>query len=595
MNAGTRLFVYIRHYKFQSLFIKNLLLIVLLVVTPFAAMSVYVFSKMNHAVNNEIGAVSQGSLERIRDVVDAIFRQTDRTAAQFALQAESAVFLLSPDPGNILDNLFKNIYADITKYVHVYDYFDSLYLYSAQTDFVVSNRESGTLAELSDRNWIDAYKGSKNETPVIVARKHSDIYPNYISLVRPVFLGQYDKLGAVVVNIDIEGIGRAIGTSASGAAESVFMIDKKGIVIYSGNPDEFLRSAADVPMLAGVSFDQTGTTIVTLSGTRYVVSTVQSATQEWSYVSMLPLQHYSDRMSALERSSFLLFGAGLLVVLLVSLLITQRTFLPVKRILALIENPDSWMKRTGEPEVRETNELKFIVKNIVKTFDSNRQLQQELERRVAMLDKARSVALQSQINPHFLYNTLEAINWKAMQLTNGKNDVSDMVATLADLMALSKDANRHLVPLATEIEHARRYVDIMKLRFPDKFTVCWELDEGLRGCQVVQLALQPLIENAIEHGIRPARKNGMITVRCRAAGSDLIIEVTDDGVGITSEQAQQMNEKLSRDSGFASEHIGLGNVNQRIKLLFGDNYGVTLAPLPGGGTQVSLWMPRVEQ
>jgi len=162
-------------------------------------------------------------------------------------------------------------------------------------------------------------------------------------------------------------------------------------------------------------------------------------------------------------------------------------------------------------------------------------------------------------------------------------------------MALSKDANRHLVPLATEIEHARRYVDIMKLRFPDKFTVDWELDEGLRSCQVVQLALQPLIENAIEHGIRPARKSGTIAVRCKAAGSDLIIEVTDDGVGITNEQAQQMNEKLSRDSGFASEHIGLGNVNQRIKLLFGDNYGVTLAPLPGGGTQVSLWMPRVEQ
>ncbi|UUZ96675.1 sensor histidine kinase [Paenibacillus sp. P25] len=200
--------------------------------------------------------------------------------------------------------------------------------------------------------------------------------------------------------------------------------------------------------------------------------------------------------------------------------------------------------------------------------------------------------LEYQINPHFLYNTLDTINWMALE--NSQTRISQMVNGLSKLFRIILSKGREVISLQEEFEMIRIYLNIQKIRFEDRFDYSVELDPDVSHYPICKLVLQPIVENAIVHGIRRLRGPGFIRLRGDRIGEDVVLEISDNGVGMTAEQIAKQAGLLDADiwgnEVIASSGYGMKNVDSRLKPLFGEDYRMTLesSTEPGAGTTIRI-------
>ena len=196
-------------------------------------------------------------------------------------------------------------------------------------------------------------------------------------------------------------------------------------------------------------------------------------------------------------------------------------------------------------------------------------------------------ALQSQINPHFLYNTLDTLQWKALEYN--AFEVADLVNSLSRFFRISLSGGSEYIPIEDEIEHARTYLEIQKVRYKDKIQYNFQTGENLNQECVPKLIIQPLVENAIYHGLKPKKQGGAIDIIVTKEADFLHIEVRDNGVGMTKDKLDSLKANL-KDS-IESDHYGLYNINERLKYTFGEDYQIRVDSKKDMGTIVLLKIP----
>ena len=221
-----------------------------------------------------------------------------------------------------------------------------------------------------------------------------------------------------------------------------------------------------------------------------------------------------------------------------------------------------------------------------------KKLMEKVRNEETQLRKTELKALQAQINPHFLYNTLDSVQWMCEQ---GKNkDAAAMVSALAKLFRISISRGKELIPIRDELNHAKSYLIIQSYRYRDQFTYFFDIDESLTGYLCNKITLQPLIENAIYHGLDRMVDEGEIKITLKKAqdgSDDILFAVSDNGVGMTEEQCEKILKKEKSNS----SGIGVKNVNDRLKIYFGDKYGLSIKSELDEGTEVTVRIPRIEE
>jgi two-component system sensor histidine kinase YesM len=208
------------------------------------------------------------------------------------------------------------------------------------------------------------------------------------------------------------------------------------------------------------------------------------------------------------------------------------------------------------------------------------------------LKKAELRALQAQINPHFLYNTLDTIIWMTESKKTG--EVIEIVRALSSFFRISLSKGRDWITIGEEVERTRSYLTIQKMRYRDIVDYQIEMDEGVAGNTVLSLVLQPLVENALYHGVKNKRQGGTIVVRAKPRNQDeVLLQVEDNGIGFTAEKLAQLQAELADDSGEIKleSGFGIGNVNKRIRLYYGKQYGVSIKSEYHAGTCVTIVIP----
>ena len=207
------------------------------------------------------------------------------------------------------------------------------------------------------------------------------------------------------------------------------------------------------------------------------------------------------------------------------------------------------------------------------------------ERRKSELD-----ALQSQINPHFLYNTLESITWMVEGERN--DEAAFMISQLAKLFRISLSKGRTVITIKDELQHAQSYMNIQKVRYKNSFAVVFDVDEEIYSYCTVKLVLQPILENAISYGVSAMDEGGEIRITGRREEGTVILAVTDNGIGMSEEEVRFVLTDSTRVPKHGSG-VGLVNVNNRVQLLFGKEYGLKVESEPDEGTVVSIVIPAV--
>lgn len=239
------------------------------------------------------------------------------------------------------------------------------------------------------------------------------------------------------------------------------------------------------------------------------------------------------------------------------------------------------------------DEINFITENLRSLLNKNESIENELVKNLAVLKRAQSTALQLQFNHHFLFNTLNLISMSARTELPKNNTTSQAITLLSDLLRTSLDTEHFFVPISSEITYAKKYIDIELLKLKNMFQVYWEVDEDLYDYKIIKLVFQPIIENAFRHGLRTLGKDRekKLIIKGFSSGDNIEFHFIDNGKGIPPENLAQLNETLSSNIIPKSNHIGLANVNTRIKLMFGEMYGVRVSSVPGK-TDVSIVIPK---
>ncbi|MEF2246208.1 cache domain-containing sensor histidine kinase [Paenibacillus sp. IITD108] len=590
----------VRNFKFRSLFVKSLLLIFFLVVIPFSAMTYIIYKQMDRAMQSETSTVSQNNLMRVRDVVDTIFYQMNHISLELINQEDVNRFLLQEDEKNFSSLQYQNIYDKISMYTRTYTFTDSVYIYSDTNRYIISNRGSRLLDDFDDATWHSQVFGPiAGNDPIVQLRLRNDIYPYYISFTRPAYyFGQ--KIGAVTTNIDIEELRKFLNRNTLLHSEYLYIINDRNEIMYSHQRDDFMKNMKEVPLLSGIAWPHAAfSSIQKIDGQNYIVTHLlpDDESKPWTYLLLVPLSQYDQKVQQLYWFIFLFFGAGVFVLLAVSIFISIKTLSPVNQIMSFLEGQDRLGYAMEWSERKHLNELKYIIQSIFRTMNAKNILQEELELRQQLLNKAHTTALQAQINPHFLYNTLESIKFLAIGLTKGHNQVSHSITLLSDILRYGLDSDQPVTTISQEAAYARTYLELMKLRYPRHFEVDWQIDPETLSNVIIKFSLQPLLENALNHGILPSRKAGVITiesVQIESETGELATEVaiSDNGKGIAEEELLQLNRILQENYNLDEQHIGIKNVNQRIKLIFGEGWGVSVSSSIDAGTTIRMRLPH---
>ena len=293
-------------------------------------------------------------------------------------------------------------------------------------------------------------------------------------------------------------------------------------------------------------------------------------------------QEASALSLSLSKVFVTMFGAGILGAFFISSQITRRiTNLSVAMDHVQEGNFSTQLSVQGNDEIAElSHHFNSMLKDLRRLMNEVVETQKEKRKRELEI-------LQAQINPHFIYNTLDTLQWKALEY--GASDLSDLILSLSSFFRVSLSKGKEMIPLREEIKHVRSYLDIQKARYEEILTYEIQVEESLDDVFLPKILLQPLVENAIYHGIKPKLAQGKISILAQLEGEDLLLKVQDNGVGMTEEKVNQLEEAFEGKR--APVSYGLHNVHQRIRLTYGNPYGLHVESCLQDGTTVTIRLP----
>ena len=571
---------YIKEYKFNSLLLKNFCYVFILVTLPLLLVLSVNYQKFSDMVNNQIVDMNEELLQKSASVTDNAMVGVLDTLDKMA-QLNSVVEAVQ---WNKIDETYysmvRRAIADVKTYVQANEFIVSANIYSDINEMLVDNDRALHIDQVENKGkWYSIHK----QTPFIgsyVLVNHA----NSIFVCQTIWSTKGQQSGLFVVNVNLEKI-RALLENKDVSQQGLFFItDISGQTMYCNKQDYFTWDEAvsneykeDIAKVtAGES------QIVTDHGKR-IVSVTESIHKSWTYAFVTEAPSYKEEAGTVR--GFLVSSAviGLISSIVISYLITYLTYRPMSQIIKVIENPQlHWSEKEAS---KQSNELLYIISHILADRDEDKEITQEVGERIRSLRQAQFRALQFQIDPHFLYNTLETIKWNAVEEMGIGNKTSKMLTKVARLYRLGLENDDVIVTLKEELEFLKLYIEIVRIRFGDAINFQWDVDESLYGCNIIKMCLQPIVENAIQHGLRPKNYQGNITISAYYENDCLRVCVEDDGQNMSQTEIKKLNEKLKTGAGFEESKVGLRNVNERIKLIYGKKYGVSISSSDRKGRQ----------
>lgn len=331
-----------------------------------------------------------------------------------------------------------------------------------------------------------------------------------------------------------------------------------------------------------------GSFITDIQGRQQLVAFHESKYSRMFVVGVMPVAIVLENSNFIKWLTVLTGVVCLIICVILALLLTRNIFLPIKDLVSSmnqVEQGDLSVK----VDYNRWDELGILGKSFNKMIEQIKELLAKIVDKQNQLREFEIKALQSQINPHFLYNTLDSIKWLAKM--NNVAEIPKIVTELGKLLRSSISYDGEMLTVDESIKNIESYLNIQKIRYSGKFDVSFQIDPEIRGCQIPKLILQPLVENAILHGLENKKGKGKVTIKGYQKNGILIFEIIDDGVGIDAQKVKALNSGYDFQTSAAS--IGIQNVNRRIKLYYGDEYGLHIKSKKGLGTKIILKMPLV--
>ncbi|MEK4528354.1 sensor histidine kinase [Paenibacillus sp. BGI2013] len=401
--------------------------------------------------------------------------------------------------------------------------------------------------------------------------------------------------GVIMIDLKLRSVSQAARNVTLGKSGYVMVTDAEGQSVYK--PEH--------PLIEHIPTDwfpsgESGTFTADTEGGTLLFMYQSSTFTGWRTVGVFPTR---DSISEVRQIQFYVVSFVFVVCLFglsASLWFSRSIAQPIFRLMSYMRRAETGNLRPGRWSDR-ADEIGMLGNSYNRMLAQIRQLISLNELRERQKRDAEMRSLQEHIKPHFLYNTLDTIHWMARK--EGAEDVSGMVGALSRLFRIGLSKGQDYIPLHSEIEHMTSYLQIQQTRYRDRLQYTLNIPEELRDLLVLKLLLQPLIENAIYHGIKGRRGPGHIRVEARLEHNRLLLTIHDNGAGMSIERLAEMQQLLeaplasleASSPGMTGKSYGMLNVQARLRLSFGDEYGIVLESQEGEGTSVTIIHPLMRE
>ena len=412
-----------------------------------------------------------------------------------------------------------------------------------------------------------------------------------VSLSRGVELTNDGKMsgGILLVDMNFSGIQQLFTEVNNDGKGYVYLIGRDGEIIYHPRQNLIFSNIIQENNQTASTYDE-GVHNEEFQGEQRVVVVKTVGYTGWKIVSVVSKESLFSDLNQTRMMALLNLVLAIFLMIFVNQYVAVRITDPLKKLEKSIQGIEMKQQPVvyigGPPEIQHLGlTIRFMVEELQELTD--KMVKEQEEKRKNELD-----ALQSQINPHFLYNTLDSIMW--MIESERYEDAVSMVQALGRLLRISLSRGKNVISVGDELQHARSYLAIQKYRYKNKFTSYFEVEPDIEQYKTIKLVIQPLIENAIYYGMEYMDGEGEIHIRAYTREQDLYLEVEDNGPGMPEEQVEHLltGGEKARQKGSG---IGLKNVNQRIQLYFGTQYGLEIESEPDEGTVVRIHIPKTTE
>lgn len=407
-------------------------------------------------------------------------------------------------------------------------------------------------------------------------RKLRDTFTKKIVVNNPVTL---KKIGEITIFYSTNRLDKMV-KKHDGVPASFFIVDAEGNIIYSVNK-------GDVPldMIKQIK-PETNEKKIKWKNDHFYISTIANQ-GDYTYISVIPDRGW-QKLTIVRGTMWGVIIFFIIISILISYSFTRNYSRRINNIVSIIRQVENGNLDARIPESKHEDELSKIAVNINSMLEELNNYIEQFYLLNLKQQQAELKALQAQIDPHFLFNTLEAIRMVAV--VEGSKTSSKMIFHLSKLFRYSLES-KDTVPLYTEIEYVNQYLKLMQFKFPNKLQVHLNIPSEVEQTPVQKLILQPIIENYFVHGFRKDRADNELHIRATLLGEKLEITVEDNGKGITEEDLAMIVHHINCEDGDERDSIGLRNIHQRLKLKYGDPFGISLKSIKDKGTIVSLSIP----
>ncbi|WP_026485569.1 sensor histidine kinase [Caldanaerobius polysaccharolyticus] len=586
--------------------IRNKLLITVLIflTIPMFFMPILVYRTYENILKEKVNASLQQTLVQIANSVNIVIDNM--------IAVSNMIFL---DKG-IIDVLQNNAYdsewdeyIDQSKVLDRLDNARNAVLYPYNADLMIigfnGNIYSSSVYdtslkdynEISKQNWFKQAM-EKNGRILWMApagnymKDISQASKGNIAMARLIKGNENISYGVLLISLYPEGsLESLLKSSKKLEGSHLLLINDKGSIITSSDSSIKERDLIKAGFFKAIKNGSEGSFTSYFKGQKALINYNTIPETNWKILQLIPynvIMKEIEQLTVYNLTINLIFLLGLLgIFVFISWNITK----PLSRLRTLMKevtkgNFDVSVEIKGNDEV---SQLEASFNSMVRQIDA---LIKQLNEEHRIRERTHLEVLQAQINPHFLFNTLNAIKWMAKM--NGADNVSKMIADLGKLLETTLSNTEEMIPLSEEIDCVERYVSLQKMRYGDKFDVRYEIADDILQYKVPCLILQPLVENAIIHAFEDVDRGGLIVIKGYVQGDDILIEVIDNGKGIPEGRLKELlDNNYDRKSRF--NNIGLKNVNERISLYYGSNYGLTMDSKQGIGTTIKLRLPVKEE
>lgn len=573
----------IKTYGMKSVFYNYVLSSMLTILLIFVPFCILIYTYYDYILTQEIAKQATINTLQSKNIFDNLTEDFHRN---YNLACSSGIVRKFLTASTLDGQTGRAIVEDTKEFINTLlkssNQVSETYIYSFNTSISLSSGEKKHITQNDTYEWLRTYRATKLPFIMFPRKENSEDF-NYIYICSEIteknkVIGlfctkmYYDKFTDIVLQSFIK------------RPDKIFIVSNIGLILYSDDKsliNTLMFEKDDTYTAFNSAKNVNGNSIVYKD---YIIAIAKSTS------SQLLIMSYIHKNSIGENYKFIriLLMSGAFVILLTSVCLafffSYRHYRAVANVMRLLEKPDMLDKKPGL-----INEFFYIANSISDISQKNETISNELTEKMYLLKNAQIAALQAQINPHFLFNTLQLINLSIIKEVKGDTISTQLISQLATLVRLAYDTKNYIVTVSEEIETTQIYLNIQQARYNSRLNIDFDIAEECLSCKTVKLILQPLVENSIVHGFKGKDSPWNISVRCYLESDFLVYEISDNGTGMDTDTINMLNSILNQNKTDRSTRVGVANVNQRLKLIFGRKCCMSVCPNTAGpGTKIVI-------